>query len=155
MRSATKFIWASPIRATGDIEIVPGIHLSFHMEIKEPSPTHLIKLLCKASLPAMIASHVTEENFGTVACIKSLNGYVISTLKNTGTQRVGVGHQPPAMLTEKSCVEQLELLETHAPLHFRWSKKLPHFPVHGTMIKGAAPPILRHTGRQTLANFFG
>lgn len=59
---------------SGDIEIVPGIHLSFHTDMVLPSPTHEISPILSPSFPAMIAFHVAEADFGEDACMKLVSG---------------------------------------------------------------------------------
>lgn len=55
----------------GFMEMVDGIHRSFHTEVDAPSPMCLIRLTLRASRPTTIALQVADADFGVVACIMS------------------------------------------------------------------------------------
>uniref|UniRef100_A0A0A9DJZ2 Uncharacterized protein n=1 Tax=Arundo donax TaxID=35708 RepID=A0A0A9DJZ2_ARUDO len=63
MRSATLIALAMSSLTIGFIDTLPGIHLSFHTSIEDPSPIRLIIPFCSTSLPCKMAFHVTELFF--------------------------------------------------------------------------------------------
>lgn len=113
---------------------VLGIHLSFQIEIDEPSPTRLMTPTSKAARPAIMAFPRSGGTFGS-SSLHKICMWEVFPFQNPSTKRAWVREKASAMFSKHCKIKLFKVPETHASNIFRCSQFLPRDPVKRSLVQ--------------------